>query len=121
MLDWADALDSELYVAGTGLLFNTISNTYCCLGVYGRVCGMDDERLHGSSYLTDDERPDWMSESTMREYVRLNDTLNLTFTQIAQIVRTIDRNRRDRDLDLSPLMVAQDLGLIRITTKGETE
>jgi hypothetical protein len=44
-LKWLEALRSGEYKQGKGYLYNSVDNTYCCLGVAGVVCGMDKDKL----------------------------------------------------------------------------
>ena len=37
---WVAALRSGEYKQGTGVLYNPIDDTYCCLGVLAKICSM---------------------------------------------------------------------------------
>ena len=38
--EWIKALKSGKYVQGVGSLWNRKINSYCCLGVLGKICGV---------------------------------------------------------------------------------
>jgi len=53
---WVKALRSGKYTQGIEYLLFTNDNTetYCCLGVAGRICGMDKQDLDGRCLLDED-------------------------------------------------------------------
>lgn len=42
---WVAALRSGEYKQGVGLLFNLEKDSYCCLGVISKVCGVSNDQL----------------------------------------------------------------------------
>lgn len=49
--EWLKALRSGEYEQGSYLLYNTDTNTYCCLGVLGKICGYSNEVLANQTIL----------------------------------------------------------------------
>lgn len=57
---WVDALRSGKYIQGSGSLFEIFrahneptKKTYCCLGVLGSVCGVEEDFLENNEFFTD--------------------------------------------------------------------
>lgn len=48
---WVKVLRSGKYTQGKGFLYNKKSNTFCCLGVLGAVCGVPLEKLNRKTFL----------------------------------------------------------------------
>lgn len=50
---WLKALDSGKYKQGSGELCDTSipGHAYCCIGVLGRACGLDDSTMSGISFV----------------------------------------------------------------------
>ena len=55
---WVNALRSGNYEQGSSALLDIISctdgekKTYCCLGVLGAICGIDEDKLEDKEFLT---------------------------------------------------------------------
>lgn len=47
--EWVKALRSGDYEQGESVLYDKQTNSYCCLGVLARVCGVRASKLHGFS------------------------------------------------------------------------
>jgi hypothetical protein len=45
------ALRSGKYKQGKDYMYNASSDSYCCLGVAGRVCGIDNKILDGNAFF----------------------------------------------------------------------
>lgn len=53
---WLKALRSGKYEQYTeGGLYSVSNNSYCCLGVAGHICGVDNSELRRYGYLTEIE------------------------------------------------------------------
>lgn len=48
---WVVALRSGEYKQGIGTLYNAVNNTYCCLGVLGKVMGLKEVELGTTALL----------------------------------------------------------------------
>ena len=89
---WIAALKSVKYKKGTGELFNRANETYCCLGVAGRIANVDESILAIDGYFSDgDDLPDGFPEvlvncspsSVSDILIRMNDSEGKSFSEIA--------------------------------------
>lgn len=54
---WINALESGEYNKGREQLWNKVDNTFCCLGVAGKICGVTGFGHNEYTYLTTDDQP----------------------------------------------------------------
>lgn len=106
---WIEALESGKYKQNreTGCLREPKNNTYCCLGVLHKVKGVSNQRLDHRGLLPLGKTRTCFTEAWTRKSVQTlipkffmdsldkeqvlaywNDTLTLTFKQIARKLRT---------------------------------
>lgn len=94
---WIEALRSDKFKQGTGVLHNTTKNTYCCLGVACRIIHpRKDFKNSGtlSSYNTksikipdilkgDNSKKSYDYNPVVDKLINMNDMLDKDFNQIA--------------------------------------
>lgn len=98
---WAEALRSGDYKQGTDTLFNRDNNTYCCLGV---LCNVGIPK-YSPSYQSMPTSTEWKNlgiipgscfsnvvgpNGYLLGFHELNDTWDLTFEEIADIVDELE-------------------------------
>ncbi len=88
---WISSLRSGEYMQGRDMLYS--EDRYCCLGVADKVCNLHESSVvslagtHSMMGLRHQEGAFTMEDGAMSStLVGLNDTCNLTFLQIADII-----------------------------------
>lgn len=98
---WIAALRSGQYHQGTGSLYDDFSDSYCCLGVAGVVCGMTKDELKDRVFVGPNE-PDYARPNELFPSIlihpSLEDDLSLvlsrmnddgkSFSEIADYIET---------------------------------
>jgi hypothetical protein len=90
---WIAALRSGEYKQGEGELHNPHRDTYCCLGVAGRIAGVSAEDLRRDGFLKKE-----MSNSipyclvndngTVSRLIAMNDSEGKSFSEIADYIES---------------------------------
>lgn len=85
---WVRALRSGKYKQGPFYLHSTAKDTYCCLGVLGKVLRKSDKVLADNKSMITPK--DWgvLSTNAIDDLVRMNDSTNdpKTFAEIADYI-----------------------------------
>lgn len=95
---WIKALLSGDYIQGQESLWNRTENTYCCLGVLGKICGVTglsgdlqfqyldpmNKNLRGLKNVPEELRSVGGIAKTL---AKINDSGSYTFEQIAEYIK----------------------------------
>lgn len=97
---WLAALRSGEYKQGTGKMFDPRTNSYCCLGLAGHVCGIPDEKILGGYFLEENAPKEYPPQLIVQQYSKIpfqtglgeilygmNDS-GKTFSEIADYIET---------------------------------
>lgn len=84
---WVAALRSGEYTQGTANLYNDTDDSYCCLGVAGRVAEIPKEKMNRKTNpaidLVYQEVCPGLAKEEMYELVEMNDGKKSSFEEIA--------------------------------------
>lgn len=90
---WINALRSGEFKQGIRFLFEKSSDTYCCLGVLGRVCGYNDEDLNAAYLHNFKNNSGYPKEFLIGEdsdfrgtLIAMNDRSGNSFSEIADYI-----------------------------------
>jgi len=99
MNTWVEALRSGKYEQGKSRLYNSLNYTYCCLGVVARCQGLLQNDIQKVFFLynLDLEFEDYpmivsFDKELQRRFAKLNDTQELDFNTIADILSAFNPN-----------------------------
>lgn len=84
--EWIEALESGKYKQGTKRMYNREDGTYCCLGVYLKLCGVDF-----SKYDTDDLEKSSFASVVGNESIVMERRLNLDTQQQIRLANLNDK------------------------------
>lgn len=87
---WIEALKSDNYKQAKGILYNSYTNGYCCLGVLLEVAGYDKHLYYGmgkvSYWLGEDHR--LLPQALEDEVILMNDD-GTSFKDIANYIEKV--------------------------------
>lgn len=95
---WINALRSNEYNQGYGLLYDWVNDAYCCLGVFCKINTNDFDDDFVVTWLTAaQQQPMGVYDLNLQKFFSaLNDNYKLSFGQIADVIETI-LNMLDKD------------------------
>lgn len=85
---WIAALRSGEYKQGTTVLYNNLNDTYCCLGVAQKICGIKSNRNWDLAVRTSGtfNTHVFISEARQIRLIKMNDDDNCSFSEIADYI-----------------------------------
>lgn len=104
---WLEALESGEYNQTKKMLYNSYDNGYCCLGLLGKLCGIDNNALENNPYIQENNfyieeienfikmgypeelvtTSHWMDKKLPNHLANMNDDGEASFKEIAFWIR----------------------------------